>query len=402
MYTTINKCLLCNEDLTEVLSLGNTPLANEFLDCIDNQDMFPLNLMRCQVCNHVQLDTLVDQDRLYKNYVYVSGTNTTNVAHFQEYAKEIINKFFIPGVKNDFIIDIGSNDGTFLKNFVNKVQCLGVDPAENLAKTTLSHGIETIPQFFNLETAIQIKKSFGRRAQVITCNNMFAHNRDLTTIVKGVKELLSDNGTFIIENSYLMDMINNNIFDVIYHEHMHHHHLTALVKFFDILDMKIYDAKKLPNHGGSIRVYICHKDSNLPVYDNVVKILEEEKTLLNKLKKFKTNIENLQVQINSLLKSIKKEGKTIGIFGYPAKATTFVYGLHIDTALIDFVVDSAALKQGKYIPGGKYIVHSPNFIYEKKPDYIIILGWNFAESIISNHRDYNGKWIIPLPQVKVI
>lgn len=400
-YETIYNCILCNGNIKNILSLGKTPLANEFLEAPAKQDLFPLNLMQCQECNHIQLDTIVNQSRLYKNYVYVSGTNATNIKHFENYANKIINRFNLE--QDDLILDIGSNDGTFLK-FFDKNRKYGIDPAENLAPEAKKNGVENIVAFFNEENIENIKKQIipSSLAKIITCNNMFAHNKDLFSIVRGVKQLLHPQGTFIFENSYLLDILDNTIFDLIYHEHMHHHHLIPLIKFFDKLEMKIYDVERLPNHGGSIRVYVCKKEANFIISQNVIDLLELEKTIPEKLITFVNKINQLKEKINILLNNIKNEGKSIGIFAYPAKATTFVYGLGIDIKLFDFVVDSAILKQNKYIPGGKLQVFHPNKMYQENPDYMLILGWNFAESIINNHKEYKGKWIIPLTELEII
>lgn len=428
------KCGLCfNACLTDIMSLGNTPLANEFLDEQNlNQDTFPLNLKQCVNCKNVQLDYAVDPDRLYKNYLYVSGTSSVNVQHFKDYADNVLHRFFQKISKdrsyNDLLIDIGSNDGTFLKQFDNKIRTIGVDPATKIAVSAIDSGIKTINNFFNEIVArtevlelLETTQTAPYKAKVITANHVFAHTKDLHIIMGGVKFLLSDDGTFIFENSYLLDMVNKGIFDVIYHEHFYHHHLTPLVNFFKQFDMRIYDVERFPNqHGGSFRAYVCHVNditNNSSKFDEmpIVKELLYEESLMNVnlADKFKTNTIGLTQKLRN---ELTDKNITIGIYGYPAKATSLVrfcglitydknLKIHSHDSRIKFVVDDAVLKQGKYIPGGEFIVQSPDVIKTYKPDYILILAWNFADSIIKNHpevAEYGGKWIVPIPELKVI
>ena len=420
-YEIITQCLLCGGAFKNILSLGKTPLANEFLSKKEDQELFPLNLVQCVECDHVQIDCIVDQERLYRNYVYVSGTNATNVKHFEAYANDVIKRFFSNrpdhlldkifggkyGYDDDLILDVGSNDGTFLKNFVGKIRCHGIDPAKNLANETQKNlGFTTFPYFFDEHIRQKITLRNVYPAKVITCNNMFAHNKNLETIVKGVKDLLSEDGTFIFENSYLLDMVNNNVFDVIYHEHMHHHHLRPLVKFFDKFDMKIYDVERLPNHGGSFRVFVCRKSAKIEITEEMTKHVNDllflEEQLNDDLKLFVSKIEKAKIDYSNKLNSLKRNGKIIGIFGYPAKATTFLYGLGIDLSIFDFVVDSATLKQNTFTPGGRWRVYPPEYLYEQNPHYMMILAWNFATSIKLNHKEYKGKWITPIPPELII
>jgi len=422
----INYCGLCkSKKLIDIMSLGDTPLANEFLEEQNlNQELFPLNLKQCYNCKNVQLDYAVDPNRLYKNYVYVSGTSYINVQHFKDYADNVLQKFFQKTPKensyDNLLIDIGSNDGTFLKHFGNKIRTIGVDPATNIAKSAINSGIKTVNHFFNAIVArneilelLKTTQTAPYKAKVITANHVFAHTQDLHTIIDGVKLLLSEDGTFIFENSYLLDMVNKGIFDVIYHEHFYHHHLTPLVKLFKEFNMRIYDVERLPNqHGGSFRAYVCHDNEitnnsvEFKEKEIVQNLLDEEKIMNTHLAdKFKEKTINL---VNKLWNEIPNSPKvTVGIYGYPAKATSLVRFCKLIKSgrfdsRIKFIVDDAILKQGKYIPGGEFKVESPNVIKDYQPDYMIILAWNFAESIIKNHPEFKGKWIIPLPELKVI
>lgn len=227
-------CLLCEGLLEEVISFGDTPLANELLTAIEansseseKYQKFDLTLMHCLDCGHCQLKTLVNEDRMYKHYLYVSGTNANNVKHFKDYAESVLKRFYNydknqilsidclsqKDIENQTIVEIASNDGTFLKHFPESFNRIGIDPAENLVPIAAKNGITNIPVFFNETTAKnEVTKALnGSKTKVVICNNMFAHNRDLKTIVNGVKEILSDDGTFIIENSYLIDILDKNL-----------------------------------------------------------------------------------------------------------------------------------------------------------------------------------------------
>ncbi len=391
----LKRCLLCGGNVEEIFSLGSTPLANEFLDKKETQDLFPLNLVKCQECGHVQLDCVVSLDRMFKKYLYVSGTSSVNVKHFEDYAKGVIKDFDL--TQEDLVIDIGSNDGTFLKPFLEyQINVLGIDPAENIVEIARQNGIPTECSFFNPDLAHTISSSLGK-AKVITCNNMFAHNEDLHNIVIGVKQLLQNNGTFIFENTYLVDMYEKCIFDIIYHEHIHQHSITPLSNFFEKHGMNIYRVERLPNHGGSIRVYVCQDDRQIE--NSVLDLLKLEKDINLKQEFFVNKFSRIKKTLTERLAKLKEKGYSIAIYGVPAKATTLLYGFDLDESLIDFAVDDAVLKQGLFTPGKQIPIYSPDELYKRKPDWVLILGWNFAESIMSNHEKFEGNWIIPLPQI---
>jgi len=413
-YKIINKCLLCGKDTKIVFSLGETALANEFVD--DHtiiQDIFPLNLIQCTSCNHVQIDCIVDQDRLYRNYSYVSGTSQINIKHFKEYAESVIIKCFgfdalINGElnKDTVIIDIGSNDGTFLENFIKYgFYTIGIEPALNLKQEAELKGINVIPEFFNKENASIIKsKLLDKKIKLITCNNMFAHNENLDTIVDGVLDLLDDNGIFVFENSYLLDMCDKTLIDLIYHEHMHHHHLGPLKLFFEKHGMKIFNVERIPNHGGSIRVYVCKDNlanSFRHIYGSVTNLLKEEENINEKLSNFGKNALILKQKLTNRLNDLKSQGSEIFIYGFAAKSTTLLYYLNIDKNMIAYGIDDAELKQNKFSPGKHIVIFCDGAAFPLTGT-ILITAWNFADSIIANHKDFKGLWIVPLPEYREI
>lgn len=405
------ECRLCNKNsLTSVLKLESTPPANEFIseDKLDSdQKVFPLELYFCNTCNHIQLLDVVNPSLLFEDYVYVSGTSPVFVNHFKEYATSVIERF--EPDKDFLVLDIGSNDGTLLNFFKNNnFQVLGIDPAKNISSNASESGIETITDFFTSELANKIKNQY-KKASVITANNVFAHADNLKDIVLGIRNLLSPEGVFIFEVSYLVDVLEKNLFDTIYHEHLSYHSVGPLKSFFEENGLEMFSAERINTHGGSLRAYVQLKNAGrkndgtveeLIKYENQIR-LNKAKTFLN----FSKNINNLKFELLNLLESIKLEGKTIAAFGAPAKATTLMYQFGINKKYIDFIIDDSPLKQGLFSPGLKIPVISSDAIKLKRPDYLIILAWNFSESIIKKNNDFiknGGTFIVPLPNLTII
>lgn len=404
-------CRLCgSKTLSLAFSLTPTPPANAFIkkELLDKtQETYPLELCQCKNCGHIQLLDVVNPEVLFKNYLYVSGTSDVFVQHFKNYAYETISEYEIK--ENSLVIDIGSNDGTLLKIFKEKgMKVLGIEPAINLANLSKRNGIETINEFINIEVADQILKQYGT-ANVVTANNVFAHIDDLSSAMKGIKNILSEDGVFIFEVSYFIDVLENNLFDTIYHEHLDYHTLKPLTKFFELFEMKIIKATRVKTHGGSIRVAVKNNhesfDINSSVYDLIR--LEESKEIykIETLKDYSKSIDNIRLSLVDLLKKIKKDDKTIAGYGAPAKATTLMYHFDINQNIIDFIVDDSEHKQNLYTPGMHIPILSCEEIYKLHPDYLIILAWNFAEPIIKKHSEYismGGKFIIPFPCPAII
>ena len=405
------KCRLCNsKNLHLVLKLTSTPLANEFVkknEIDKKQDTYPLELYLCKNCTHVQLLDIVNPEKLFSNYIYVSGTSPIFRRHFYDYYLWV--RHFVNLDADSLVIDIGSNDGTLLKIFKeHHTKVLGVDPAIEIAKKASTEGIDTLPSFFNINLAKKIKSKYGL-ASVITANNVFAHADNLEEMIYGIKEILSDDGVFIFEVSYLMDVIQKTLFDTIYHEHLSYHNVTSLKKFFDNNDLILKHAERVNSHGGSLRCLVTSKKSSQLQNISVTTLIKSENKFgLHKLEtfhKFEQRINAAKIAVNNFLSSIKKSGKSIAGFGAPAKATTLMYHFGFDSTLLDFIVDDNPLKQELFSPGLHIPVLSSEVLYKKMPDFVLILAWNFAASIIANHKNYlnqGGKFIIPLPRMEII
>ena len=403
-------CRLCGGPrLSEVLSLAPTPPANAFVSkdrLSETQPTFPLDVYFCEDCHHAQLLHVVDPAVLFENYVYVSGTSPLFVRHFNDYAASVIDTYApTPG---SLVFDIGSNDGTLLKAFKKAgYGALGIDPAKNIAAQATADGIETITGFFSSSMAGDIRAGHDA-ASVITANNVFAHIDDLGGVVDGVRTLLAKGGVFVFEVSYLVDVFEHTLFDTIYHEHLAYHTVEPLVSFMLAHDMELIGAERVPTHGGSLRAVAQRKGGGRPVSDSVAGLVNLEKKMgLDKTETYRdfgSRIEALKTELSTLLRNKKATGRTIAAFGAPAKATTLMYHFGIGPDVIDFIVDDSPLKQGLYSPGMHIPVVPSSAIYDKKPDDIVILAWNFAASIMEKHKSFResgGQFIVPLPILEV-
>ena len=285
-----NTCRLCNKtNLKLAFSLEPTPPANAFVDkqkTSINQDCYPLDVFFCEDCNHVQLLDVVDSNTLFEDYVYVSGTSPIFVKHFEEYANFLINNYLQN--KKSLVIDIGSNDGTFLRFFKEKgSKILGIDPAKEISSKANSDSIETLNDFFSFKLSKFIRKKYGT-AEIITANNVFAHVNDMKDLINGIKNLLSPNGIFVFEVSYLVDVIQKNLFDTIYHEHLSYHSVIPLIKFFNDNGMELIEVVRVDSHGGSLRGIVQMKDGTRKIGDSVKHSTDLEKEI--KIDQFETYV----------------------------------------------------------------------------------------------------------------
>ena len=393
-----------------MLELAQTPLANAFVTSEalqKEQSLYPLDLFFCASCGHVQLLDVIDPVMLYEHYVYVSGTSLVFVRHFKEYADYVIGRFQLP--TDALVVDIGANDGTLLKFFRESGRrVLGVDPAREIAERTSAAGIPIVNDFFTPALADSIRAEHGA-ADVISANNVIAHIDDLASVMEGVRRLLAPDGIFTYEVSYLADMVEKTLFDMIYHEHLDYHSVKPLISFFAQCGFEMIEATRVDTHGGSLRGILQHKGGPRRVGASVAELLAlEEKLGLNKpetFKAFSNHIENVKTELVGLLRSLKAEGKRIAGFGAPAKTTTLMYHFGFEPGMVDFIVDDSPLKQGHYTPGMHIPVLPATALEERQPDFAVILAWNFAESIMAKHaafREAGGKFIIPLPTVRVV
>ena len=397
--------------LSKTVSLSPTPPGNDFLTIDElgrEEQLYPLDLYFCEDCYHVQLGHVVDPLLLYqKNYTYVSATSNHFVDHLKDYVFDMIRKFSLDS--NSFVVDIGSNDGTCLSFFQdNGMKILGIDPATEIAQQATENGVETIADFFNYDLSVELRRKYGA-ANYVTSHNACAHIDHLLDVVKGVEKLLDDDGVFVLEVGYLVDVYTNTWFDTIYHEHLDFHTVAPFEKLFERAGMEIFEVDRISPQGGSIRVFSQKKNGKFPRNSSVDEFIKLESELgLYKLKtfyNFESKINSVRDKLSKLLNELKANNKSIAGFGAPTKATTLMNHFGIDEKILDFIVDDNPLKQGLFTPLSHIPVVASDELYQRKPDYVLILAWNFANPIMKNHKKYSdeiGQFILPMPLPQVV
>lgn len=402
-------CRICgNENLKTYLNLGNMPLPNNLektSELAKSQERFPLQVQFCDNCKLSQLTEVIDPEVLFGYYTYRSSINGGYKEHCRKMAKSLITDGKLNG--KSFVIDIAGNDGALLHEFQDEIHCIGlnVDPARNLCAIAESMGVISIPLFWNLDTAKDIVKQFGK-ANVITATNVFAHVDDIKSFLEGIKVALHQEGTFIIEFPYLVDLIERNEFDTVYFEHMSYLGIHPVDFLCKKVGMKIYDIEKFPIHGGTVRVKVTHIESKIPVEKTVQEYLNNEIehgfTTPEKYIAWSDTVNHVIDDFSYEIKSLKKQGFKIAGFAASAKGNTLLNSAKIDEHILDYIADETPEKIGKFSPGtGIPIVHIDH-IRENTPDYIVILSWNFKHEIIDKLRNfYDGKFIIPIPHFEI-
>jgi hypothetical protein len=406
----IKECRLCfSKNIKKVFDLNSTPLANNLINKKNlnkKDEVFPLCLVFCKKCGHIQLSHTVSPKKLFENYLYLTNTSKQNRVHFRNYFLEISKKF----KKKDKVkvLDIASNDGTFLGFFKNrKFFKVGIDPAKNLLRFAKKNKIKQLPIFFTEKNSLKLLKKFGN-FDVITANNVCAHVANLYDFFLGVKNLLSDKGMFIFEVSYLGDVIKKKTFDTIYHEHLDYHALKPLLTFVKKFGLEIFDFKRTEAQGGSIRIYVAKINSkkvNEKKINNQIKLENNNLKLfnLNTYIKFNKEVDLVGRKLRKILKKIKDQGNNIVGYGAAAKTTTLTNYFKIDGKYLDFIVDDNRLKQNLYTPKNKILIKNSKAIYNYKPNYVIILAWNYSKHIMKIHKKIKkfGKFIVPFPKIKI-
>lgn len=405
----VTHCQICNNSqLKPVVFLGYLPPVNEMIpigSVLEERPSFPTLLLFCPQCKLVQLSCAVNKEILFPaSYPYTSGVTRILHDNFQELYQE--TRGVVDYESNPRVIDVGSNDGTLLSKFqAGGLKVFGIEPTD-VSKSAVEKGIPTKNAFFTKETAAQVLKEFGA-ARVVTATNVFAHIDAVHDVVEGIKSLLDEKGVFISENHYLGSLVQTLQFDTIYHEHLRYYSVTSLQYLLAPHDLEIFHVKKIPTHGGSIRVYSAKKGT-YPVRDSVAQIIrEEEKTCTAEkpLKEFARKVHLCKLQVNQLLCSIREKGHRIFGVGAPSRSSTLINYLGIDEQSIEAVVEvKTSLKVGKYMPGTLIPVVEESLLFESQPEYAMLLSWHIAEELMPKIRakGFKGKFIIPLPAPRII
>ena len=409
MFHEIDGCRACGgTQIREVLAFGDMPLADGLRahDELDEAEPhFPLTVDFCTDCSLMQIRENVDTSLLFgTDYPYFSSFSDAWVSHCRDNALELIERRKLNN--ESLVVELACNDGYMLKHFKEKgVQVLGVDPAPGPAAAAREQGIEVLEDFFTTQMADELSSN-GVKADVIIGNNVLAHVPDLPGFVKGIATLLKEDGVAVIECPYVRDLIDHREFDTIYHEHHCYFSVTALARLCTAQGLSLNDVRRLPTHGGSIRLFI---EPQVNVSESVQQLLAEEAELgmdtFDYYESFADRVRSTQTQLASLLKQLKSEGHKLAAYAAAAKGATLLNSMNIGSETLDYVVDRNRHKHGRYMPGTEVRVRDTSVLLEDKPDYVLMLAWNFKDEILKQQAEFRaqgGKFIVPIPQPEVV
>ena len=405
-------CRFCKAPLSHTfVDLGMSPLCESYRNAGQLNQMepfYPLHVYVCGDCFLVQLEEFVPPEEIFTEYAYFSSYSDSWLSHARTYVEMVTSRFGLSG--NSFVVELASNDGYLLQYFVEKrIPVLGVEPAANVAAAAVSKGVPTLVKFFGERTARDLV-SQGTLADLIVGNNVLAQVPDLNDFVRGMKLLLKPGGVITVEFPHLLRLIEENQFDTIYHEHFSYFSFRTAERVFAEHGLVLFDVEEIPTHGGSLRIYGCHaEDGSKGVSDAVRQLKEVEVAFglanLELYASFGENVKETKRKLLEFLIRAKRERKRISGYGAPGKGNTLLNYCGIRTDFIDFTVDRNPYKQGKFRPGTHIPIHSPEKIRQERPDYVLIMPWNFQDEILRQLgyiREWGGKFVVFIPEVTVI
>jgi 2-polyprenyl-3-methyl-5-hydroxy-6-metoxy-1,4-benzoquinol methylase len=408
-----HNCRFCSKPLEHTfVNLGGSPIANDNLTPAQlnrAEKFYPLHTYVCESCLLVQLEEVESPDHIFGDgdYAYFSSYSDSWLRHAKAYTDLMVERFGFNG--NSQVIEIASNDGYLLQYFLEKgVPVLGVEPAGNCAKVAIEKGIPTEVKFFGVQTATELAAA-GKQADLLLGNNVLAHVPDLNDFVGGMKILLKPNGVITMEFPHLLQLMQQNQFDTIYHEHFSYFSFLTVEKVFAAHGITLFDVQEIPTHGGSLRIYGRHiEDTEKAVTERVTNLKAKEIAAgLDQIPTYLTFSEQVKETKRKLLTFLieaKRQGKSVVGYGAPAKGNTLLNYCGVGTDFIDYTVDRSPHKQGLFLPGTHIPILAPEQIRETKPDYVLILPWNLREEIATQMayiREWGGQFVVPIPEVQV-
>ena len=403
-------CRFCSTPLTHTFcDLGMSPLSNSYIAADELQatePFYPLHAYVCSECCLVQLEEFESPQEIFNDYAYFSSFSDSWLEHSKNYTLLMQSRLGLDSSSQ--VVEIGSNDGYLLQYFVDAgIPVLGVEPAANVAAVAMDKGIPTIVKFFGTETAKEMADA-GQQADLLLGNNVLAHVPDINDFVAGMAIVLKPDGVITMEFPHLLQLMQNNQFDTIYHEHFSYLSLLSVEQIFARHGLQVFDVDELPTHGGSLRIY-ARLAGNEPVCDNIIALRKTEAdTGLSNLDTYAAFGEKVQETKRKLLEFLiaaKRDGKRVAAYGAPAKGNTLLNYCGVRQDLIDFTVDRSPAKQDRFLPGTHIPVYAPEKLSDAKPDYVLILPWNIKDEIMDKMRhirDWGGRFVVPIPKVEVL
>jgi 2-polyprenyl-3-methyl-5-hydroxy-6-metoxy-1,4-benzoquinol methylase len=370
----------------------------------EKESFFDLRAYICAQCLLVQLEEFETPEQIFSDYAYFSSYSATGLQHAKDYVEKMVHRFSLGS--SHHVVEVASNDGYLLQYFQEKnIPILGIEPARNVAEVARKKGIPTLVEFFGAQMA----SGLNTKADLLLGNNVLAHVPNLNDFVKGLKILLADTGIITLEFPHLLQLVQYNQFDTIYHEHFSYFSLLTIEKIFAAHNLLLFDVEELSTHGGSLRIYMQHSTASREVQEgNIAKLRQKERSAgLERLQTYLTFQRQafaLKEKLRSFLLSIKRLGKTVAAYGAPAKGNTLLNFCQISTDLLPYTVDVSPHKQGRYLPGTRIPIFSPDKIFQTKPDYLLILPWNLKEEIVQQMQgiaQWGGQFVCPIPDVEV-
>lgn len=408
---TIGECRFCGRPLKQTFAnLGMSPLANSYLktEQLNQVERFyPLHALVCEGCFLVQLQEFESPEAIFGDYAYFSSFSDSFLQHAKTYVQMVVDRFKL-GSKSQ-VVEIASNDGYLLQYFIEKgIPVLGVEPAANVAETAMKRGIPSLVKFFGTRTALEMKNE-GRQADLLIGNNVLAHVPNLNDFVAGLKIALKPEGVVTMEFPHLVRLMNDGLFDTIYHEHFSYFSFLTVEQVFAKHGLALFDVEEVQTHGGSLRIFGRHVENGALALTPRVTAMKERERLqrLDRLEAYQSFSQRVAQVKRNLLKFLieaKDLNKSIAAYGAPAKGNTLLNYCGVGSDFIDYTMDRSPHKQGQYLPGSHIPILSPEVARETKPDYVLILAWNLKDEVMQQMsfiREWGGRFVVPLPEVTV-